>query len=740
MPFDFTVNIPSGGGGGPTDPVDPPITGNPQDWMVQGDETGSQNYSIQTYPSSPLAGQAWFININNFTGWPPLADLYRQVEFGIDYGDSGSVYLSNLRDGNRSAGSQGGHVYTSPGTYTVTIVARSPGGKSKTRTITVVVQNPDNYSFDRTAYVSFAGNFSEAPASSATVLHISSLAALRAVTLGGGDAVRYRFRRGETFAWSGDPIDIGNDRFVRVDSFGSASARPIIRANNPSVQSRNDNSAIWKVGSQTNTFFHALNIEFDGGFNPVTCQAPRGLTYFLIRNAPSGTQVCGYSIFNCYLHGVESGVMTLGQGTHNGMSYEAIVNTRIENWRNYGIGGFGGTRTTLYAGNIVAQHPFAAKIGDGKTGAVSNAPDHGPIRSQCAAFQAFLATIFSSANGWSPNGISYGSANQVAIRAHAIDLGPRLTEVIQNVWGNLLSSDSSSVAAGTHSPGKSEQAIMPGYPMHTLVHCNECLTGSQGYSGFFSNNAAGGLRVWNNLCVRLNLVEFGGGTNRRNYVMDLSGNPLTFNNVRNQPMYCGQNTVVILRSVARHGSNAFDFDRQVLDPKDVWNGPNVVYFGNLFHFPSLGNAGEEGNFTLSPGDGFRLVNGSTNGINSVSGNNAAVYDRDGTLRSSVTNAGAYNNTVPSATSVTPPTISAVTIAQISTTPQGNFWSPTGATTNLDDWRVRFDVRWKRNGSNVSAPTGQYTVLPVSGSGAITADVTVANYGGFSTGTSNTINA
>lgn len=170
----------------------------------------------------------------------PFHDLDHRWDFGDERGERWSV--SGLPK-NVAVGGIAGHLFTHPGSFTVTLRVTNRAGESATATRTIRVDDPDVvFAGGRTVCVSGAGDFRGCPAGAA---HARSGDFDASVANAPGR--RTLLRRGETFAW---------DRVVRladasgagasIGVFGEGDARATLRAA-PGTRAVIDPGNDWRV-------------------------------------------------------------------------------------------------------------------------------------------------------------------------------------------------------------------------------------------------------------------------------------------------------------------------------------------------------------------------------------------------------------------------------------------------------------------------------------------------------------
>lgn len=154
----------------------------------------------------------------------PFHDLDHRWDFGDERGESWSISGAPK---NRAVGGIAGHLFTHPGTFTVTLQVTNRAGERATATHQVRVDDPEVvFGGGKTLCVSAAGDFDGCPDGAAHARSGDFDA-----SLANAPGRRTLLRRGETFAW---------DRVVRlVDAsgggasigvFGKGNARATLRA------------------------------------------------------------------------------------------------------------------------------------------------------------------------------------------------------------------------------------------------------------------------------------------------------------------------------------------------------------------------------------------------------------------------------------------------------------------------------------------------------------------------------
>jgi hypothetical protein len=163
-----------------------------------------------------------------------------EITYDVDFDDAGagtwSLTGSDTRESMR--GPVVSHIYESPGTYNVEVVARSADGGCDSETATITVTDPDTvFSGTNTVCVSTSGTFTGCPAG-ATQTTSSDFDATFQTAAG----KRTLYRRGETFDASAQKaIATSTDR---VGVFGAGSSRAIVNVTHSSDPVISFNAAI----------------------------------------------------------------------------------------------------------------------------------------------------------------------------------------------------------------------------------------------------------------------------------------------------------------------------------------------------------------------------------------------------------------------------------------------------------------------------------------------------------------
>ena len=199
-------------------PVPPPantgstVSNGPEDATVTGSNHGDRlapTPVIQVMGVSGPAEHSVFVHaLSSVLGaGTPLTAKYQW-----NFGDPGSRF-------NVLPGWNAGHIYSNPGTYTITLAITNEAGRSSTLTTQVVV----TASTRRTLYVDAYGN--DANSGLSTSQPIRSLARVNALL---ADNTTVLFRRGEVFSFGDDSITVFGRNIV-FSAYGSGAAPVLMK-------------------------------------------------------------------------------------------------------------------------------------------------------------------------------------------------------------------------------------------------------------------------------------------------------------------------------------------------------------------------------------------------------------------------------------------------------------------------------------------------------------------------------
>lgn len=649
----------------------------------------ASNFTISMSPSfTVLPGEAVHFFADDFSGLT-AGDEFDEIDLEWDYGDPGSTYDTGGADdnnANRSYGLYGMHAFMSDGSYTVTCTARNKAGTTWQETLSVTVEPLSAVTWDHDIYVDFGEvsgtpDFTGAPAEGGGVVHISTISALTAINVT-GDNVRVHFRRGETFMWE-DSWLMGDANLFYATSFGSG-ARPIIIGG----VTGNIGQA-FEIKDRTNIRLICLDLECDGGYDPVTCDFTRvGQTFlFSLSQTSNFDPTVGerwISHTKCYIHGVYRAHSGSG-GTNVTQSdtFLAAFDCNIADWYDYGFST--GNAKCAALGCHILQNPLAT-IRDGKTGVIPGAADHGPARFNGVRWMTIENCRLGSHSGWS--NFAREQLVQACVRFHPVGTGTYETR------GNMqrcITAGSYLIDAGAIS----DNEVTAIGRTRLLVQRNT-LYGNKQSRGMVRMTISGAY-IKNNVMQRSDLGSGGYSPGNNALRLKTTSPGLHDTETYTRPMVFTFNTCISDRTNAgsREGN---DFAEYAVESGGTgsWDGPLTVE-NNIIQADGHTNGGTFTDYKpISRGDDFKPATGSA-AINAVSSGDIPVRDRAGNLRGATTNIGAHDTSVVSETVVSAPTNSVVpTIAALAAFTGEHVPGSLGTWANVDEWYedYRYEPLWQ----------------------------------------------
>lgn len=648
--------------------------------------------TISRHPAGDvLPGQGIHFQVDSIFDFPLPAGVTQVegVDLHWDYGDPGATFTVGKTSGNatRGFGTDVEHTFAEPGTYTVTCTARIMGGEPVVRTMTINVVSVASQVWTREYYVSFANNFSGAPAATTTIRHINSEAALKTAQMSTGFRAIFRFRKGETFNWNGDTngLDCGDASLLYVcpasqHSFGTG-ADPLIYANGTSNVYSASN-AMFTMGGNGTCEIVICNLKLDGGYDARTGQGPRGsLSLLLVGGSNTNAFTLGVSMYQCDGEGVVRMISGGGSSAQPHSYRVKMHDCRAYSWFDYSFTFSGGETYFAGAGLNFRQPPLSARrAGQAKPNIWPGAAYHGCGRVNGMRRFGISESDLFPVNGWSP--LSIDTATQPCLRLHPLERmtgecwaniqtckgrGRQLVALgTVNATGDRIGQGWTVVAKNEFYPGPQSQAIVTLNMTGAYIHDNVVYQ-----PNLFQNIGVPGYEI-----VRLETVAYAG----------------TLPGTLTRPIKAYNNTYCSDRGPESGGNNPLI----VFNVEAGWPGTTPTEDANILFGPNTtGTYADYG--PLSRGDNFIPVTGSA-AINGKTGN-INVRDFFGNLRGPTTNIGAYDTSVATAMSVAPPVnVSAPAFAESVSWP--GEWQPTtqGGWTGWDeDDRWHFEYDWRING-------------------------------------------
>lgn len=326
---------------------------------------------------------------NNRDNYDPS---FHDVTYLTTWGDTHAVWdkVTNVaashNNPNLSHGKEVGHVYTRPGTYTITSTAWGPNGLIGSATAQVTVGDPDAvFTGARTILVGSAD-----PAYPGAQV-AASLTAARTLSEAMGQTHRVLIRRGSTHTWSSVWAMNQDVTNVYVGAYGTG-ARPIINSTNGFACF----SAIFNGFND----LVVQGLDLRGPWDSQTETGNRSSWAFELFGADQGTNNRAAVIDDCLVDGFGQGVYLPNS---SGITKTFIHNTSITGTADYCVFNFQGSSESMCSctGVVLAHDPLA---NSGGSGSIAAGNGQGPFRSNRRGRYYFAGCDFFSRQSWTPAG------------------------------------------------------------------------------------------------------------------------------------------------------------------------------------------------------------------------------------------------------------------------------------------------------------------------------------------------
>lgn len=289
-----------------------------------------------------------------------IHDLHSFHEFHYtwDFGDpNAGNYSTNGLPKNKATGPIAGHVYETPGVYTVTMTVTDPFGQQDTETIEITVEDPDVvFAGANTVCISNTNDFSGAPVG-ATLVNVTNSELIATVDAHMGAGKRILLNRGETWYVAGN---------TRIDAAGPGILGAYGQGARPRIENSSGSAVIdtwWVSGAMGPDDWRIMDLHLISTIvstpetrpgNAISLAGnPRDILVFRVK-----------SEFNAV------GVRSEGGGTRDGVVGNAfrtyVVDSEFSGHRNSnargdrgGYGFLGPQRNSLILGNRVTDHTNA---------------------------------------------------------------------------------------------------------------------------------------------------------------------------------------------------------------------------------------------------------------------------------------------------------------------------------------------------------------------------------------------
>ena len=503
-----------------------------------------------------------FIEASYNTAWTGEGVSFRAFNVGTDDGhytdfvwsfdDPGTTYKNHdpecplPNDRNLAYGPIVGHTWLTPGVKTVTCTQRTPLGQMIAATFEVTVTEPTEAEFDRILYVSFADNFTGAPAAAGKIEHISNADDLR-------DRITSNtwilFRRGETFDVQradgserhGLSLGVGLNLWTEWGE-GDPAVYQISRATADGVS--HDGSMIRTGAAESGAMrFSIQGMKFSGGYDPLanpeaeikgSFNPALQRTRFTIQDAGTDFRFSAWQTEYDGLIDAGADIRLSGANIYMG-------DFLITNWQDYGWGHFGVSQTRFFDGGIIRQKEGVLSQDGKQEGVDVTDPSHGCVRAgPPIKWHGAYLTSYSTGGGWFSN-IGYGRTEQPCDRLN---------------WGNEDNTDKRVAYTGCAFEGGQDVCVygktnsddvLPSVGRGIYQMCR--FYGTE-WTVAFITIAQGGLVVRNCIGIMPDVENVFGGFSR--FINMATRHPNTSLEAYQAPVVAESNTMVSLQSLANN--------------------------------------------------------------------------------------------------------------------------------------------------------------------------------------------
>lgn len=345
-----------------------------------GEGNGSMSINISTATEITAPAGVWFdVDFNSLSGFdanPPSGNQtydprYHEITYIWSFDDPGSHtpalnMPSVWNNRNIAYGPKVAHVFSAPGTYTVSVWAIDRVGNTGTAQVAVTVVDADTvYPASRTIYYDSGSDWDDAPAGCTKVSTLSATqSAINALDPTSGRLLiaRGTSTNNATISFDGRSIQLIGPR--------GSGARPILSAPNS-----DSDASILNFGNEGGTdqvTIHGLDLR--GGWDSVNQTGPNDHEPWKVRTFNAD---CFNVFYDCKCSGF---VWVEPVGDKDNVSTCIVSDLDITNWNEFGIWGnqqAGGSCRLAIVGSAVYRDPNASSGGSGIN---FNENNHGPIR------------------------------------------------------------------------------------------------------------------------------------------------------------------------------------------------------------------------------------------------------------------------------------------------------------------------------------------------------------------------
>ncbi len=557
-------------------------------WAETGGGSSNMTLSISANRISGVAPMGALFSADATSTETRVESPYHDIEGLWSYGDPGnftSLGDSPLwgTDWNVGYGPRGTHVFSEPGTYTVSHTAYDGTG-SRSDTMQITVEDPDVvFVGTDTAVVSSSGNFAGAPSGAS---EFTTLAAALS-HLSGRQNQRLLIRYDETHT---DAIEFdersGSGRRVFVGRFGhgSSTTRPLLD------MSGSQNDAISVIGD-TFDEITICDLRIQGGYDPTATSQPSNPDGSGINFTGPADDKCydaHKTVWNVDIENIGNmGIDCDGRSGDNKPNRRLYLgNTRIIGWYNYGI--LSGDGGEFGFSGVTIQQPTGTVNGQGKGGPVYW-PDHGPFRlSRPNGMMVMSNCEFTSFNDWSAGSSSQTFQDIFRWNSGGSSSNGTVTNNQELVIDRFRGEGGTFQVYNATGGGQGVTDNWVVVDRWHFIHAD--------LSKHTVNMPMGGCTVRNGVAVIPN-VPPGGSTGIQRMFSDNQSNYYAGAQTRRAEFY--SNALIDLRSDANARSRNGDPDSKSYTVGGYQNHGNAYFGNNLLHAPNMVTGGEAGHAPLA---------------------------------------------------------------------------------------------------------------------------------------------
>ncbi|MEM6635701.1 MAG: hypothetical protein AAF667_07390 [Pseudomonadota bacterium] len=681
------------------------------------------NYTLTTFPATVTGAGAILVSENItfvLEGYDPDTDFIIW-----DFDDAGATYASgalnalDVNDASTGVGPVVAHAWATPGSKSVSYSVYGAGGTIRASgSISVDITDPAAVTWDVDLYISFAGNFTGAPAEGGAVVHVDSLTELETYEGASGNNARFHWRRGEVFDLAFTGGDFRWAPSIWVHSAFGTGARPVLR---PNYADNGAEVSLFRCKPGTVTLNGRVrlavdSVNFDGRYSPITGEFEAGRVQAFIMDSGVTSASLHFSAHNCDAVGLGG---FIGESWPNDDASIAVTGCKVNDFANFGATCFARYGAFVWQGNETKQSPLATR-GDGKTAPSDpNLPDHGPLRMHGVKHVGVTDCDLASTTGWS-GGFGQTAVQPIIRNLYDAEFGQAtfLGGILRNrcAGAPLLTHGCTNPSGNNSSSASDGIMVVEGNRYNHISQANALLAVQ-----------LGGLYVQNNVVYLPNIDSGYGG----DYAIAVYPGGAPTGAGATNPVVVRNNTIVSDRTADSGGLVPV-----ILISMAPWPGQNWMEEHNLVSVPNHPNASEFTDHTpLSPGENFRPVTGSA-AIGGIAANNSLPKDFSGHFRGQATSIGAHQTGTTTVIdrsapiNTTPPTIASVPSVAGEAQPF--------AMVSFGDWSQDFEPyqvewEWRVDGVAVGAPDRFLTRFDVGGvGGAVSLALIATNESGVRT--------